>query len=66
MTPLDRLRLEKAAADCGFEMTAVPHQDGLELLISPPYPRTRPIRNVTLLPVTCPHRPYQRIGEVRG
>jgi putative restriction endonuclease len=31
MTPLDRLRLEKAAADCGFEMTAVPHQDGLEL-----------------------------------
>lgn len=31
MTPLDRLRLEKAAADCGFEMTAVPHPDGLEL-----------------------------------
>ncbi|HMN92735.1 MAG TPA: HNH endonuclease signature motif containing protein [Hydrogenophaga sp.] len=31
MTPLDRLRLEKAAADCGFEMTAVPYQDGLEL-----------------------------------
>lgn len=31
MTPLDRLRLEKAAADCGFEMTALPHQDGLEL-----------------------------------
>lgn len=31
MTPLDRLRLEKAAADCGFEMTAVPHSDGLEL-----------------------------------
>jgi len=31
MTPLDRLRLEKAAADCGFEMTAVPHHDGLEL-----------------------------------
>lgn len=31
MTPLDRLRLEKAAADCGFEMTAVPHTDGLEL-----------------------------------
>ena len=31
MTPLDRLRLEKAAADCGFEMTAVPHADGLEL-----------------------------------
>lgn len=31
MTPLDRLRLEKAAADCGFEMTAAPHPDGLEL-----------------------------------
>lgn len=31
MTPLDRWRLEKAAADCGFEMTAVPHADGLEL-----------------------------------
>jgi putative restriction endonuclease len=31
MTPLDRLRLEKAAADCGFEMTTVPHPDGLEL-----------------------------------
>lgn len=31
MSPLDRLRLEKAAADCGFEMTAVPHPDGLEL-----------------------------------
>jgi putative restriction endonuclease len=31
MTPLDRLRLEKAAADCGFEMTALPHPDGLEL-----------------------------------
>jgi hypothetical protein len=31
MTPLDRLRLEKAAADCGFEMTAVPQADGLEL-----------------------------------
>jgi len=31
MTPIDRLRLEKAAADCGFEMMAVPHTDGLEL-----------------------------------
>lgn len=31
MTPLDRLRLEKAAADSGFEMTAAPHPDGLEL-----------------------------------
>lgn len=31
MTPIDRFRLEKAAADCGFEMTAVPLPDGLEL-----------------------------------
>jgi hypothetical protein len=31
MSPLDRLRLEKAAADCGFEMTTVPHADGLKL-----------------------------------
>lgn len=31
MTPVERLRLEKAGADCGFEMTAVPHPDGLEL-----------------------------------
>lgn len=31
MNPIDRLRLEKAAADCGFEMTTVPRPDGLEL-----------------------------------
>ncbi len=31
MNAVDRLRLEKAAADCGFEMTAVPYPDGLEL-----------------------------------
>lgn len=31
MTTLDRLRLEKAASDCGFEMTAISHADGLEL-----------------------------------
>lgn len=31
MNPLDRLRIEKAAADCGFEMTALQRQDGLEL-----------------------------------
>lgn len=31
MTPIDRLRLEKAAADCGFEMMALPRQGGLEL-----------------------------------
>lgn len=31
MTPLDRLRLEKAAVDCGFEMTTVERDTGLEL-----------------------------------
>lgn len=39
MTPLDRLRLEKAAADCGFEMTALPHADGL-VLRSARFPET--------------------------
>ena len=31
MNPLDRLRLEKAATDCGFEMTPVTTSEGLEL-----------------------------------
>jgi len=31
MNPLDRVRLQKAAADCGFEMTATERDDGLEL-----------------------------------
>ena len=31
MTPLQRLRLEKAGSDCGFEMTAVPQAEGLAL-----------------------------------
>lgn len=31
MTPLDRLRIEKAAADCGFEMTPLERDAGLEL-----------------------------------
>jgi hypothetical protein len=31
MTPLDRLRIEKAAADCGFEMTPLARDGGLEL-----------------------------------
>lgn len=31
MTPLDRLRIEKAAADCGFEMVPVDVDGGLEL-----------------------------------
>ena len=31
MTPLQRVRLEKAAADCGFEMTPVEHIGGMQL-----------------------------------
>lgn len=31
MTPLDRLRIEKAGADCGFEMTPLERDGGLEL-----------------------------------
>lgn len=31
MTPFNRLRLEKAAADCGFEMTAILHLGGLQM-----------------------------------
>jgi putative restriction endonuclease len=31
MTPLEQLRLEKAAADCGFEMTPTDRDSGLEL-----------------------------------
>jgi hypothetical protein len=31
MTPLDRLRIEKAAADCGFEMSPLERDGGLEL-----------------------------------
>lgn len=31
MNPLDRLRLEKAATDCGFEMTPLTTSEGLEL-----------------------------------
>jgi putative restriction endonuclease len=31
VTPLDQLRIEKAAADCGFEMTPIDRDGGLEL-----------------------------------
>jgi hypothetical protein len=31
MTPIDRLRIEKAAADCGFEMTPLERDGGLEV-----------------------------------
>lgn len=43
MTPLHRLRLEKAAADCGFEMTVIPHPDGLEMR-SARFPETVVVR----------------------
>lgn len=39
MTPLERIRLEKAAADCGFERTPEPTDDGaLALLRSAQFP----------------------------
>ncbi len=31
VNPIDQLRIEKAATDCGFEMTPVEHEGGLEL-----------------------------------
>ncbi|MCX9154611.1 HNH endonuclease [Niveibacterium sp. 24ML] len=43
MTPLDRLRLEKAAADCGFEMQPRGLDDGLEMR-SARFPETVTVR----------------------
>ena len=40
MTPLDRTRLEKAAADCGFELTPVLQEEGRLLLGSSRFPET--------------------------
>ncbi|MFS2204077.1 HNH endonuclease [Variovorax sp. Varisp36] len=40
MTPLDRLRLEKAGADCGFEMTPRLTDDGVLELRSAAFPET--------------------------
>lgn len=40
MTPLERLRLEKAAADCGFERTPMPLNDGGMVLRSAQFPET--------------------------
>lgn len=45
MTPLDRLRIEKAAADCGFEMTPAARNGGLELC-SARFPETVTVRQV--------------------
>ena len=38
MNPLERIRLEKAAADCGFERTAILNQDGALELRSAQFP----------------------------
>ena len=38
MNPLERIRLEKAAADCGFERTAILNQDGVLELRSAQFP----------------------------
>lgn len=43
MNAMDRLRIEKAAADCGFEMTTAPYPDGLELR-SARFPETVMVR----------------------
>lgn len=43
MNPLDRVRLQKAAADCGFEMTAADRDGGLELR-SAHFPETVHVR----------------------
>lgn len=47
MTPLDRLRLEKAAADCGFEMTPTERSGSLELR-SATFPESVIVRSVGL------------------
>jgi predicted restriction endonuclease len=46
MTPLDRLRIEKAAADCGFEMTPLERDGGLELR-SARFPETVLVQQAT-------------------
>lgn len=40
MTPLDRLRIEKAAADCGFELTPVLDDDARLVLRSAAFPES--------------------------
>ena len=45
MNPLDRVRLEKAASDCGFEMMAVDRDDGL-VLRSAHFPETVHVRRL--------------------
>lgn len=45
MSPLERLRIEKAASDCGFEMMPLERQGGLELR-SAHFPETVVVRSV--------------------
>ncbi len=45
MNPIDRVRLQKAAADCGFEMTAADRDDGM-VLRSAHFPETLYVRPV--------------------
>ena len=45
MTPLERLRVEKAASDCGFERTPLEREGGLELR-SAHFPETVVVRSV--------------------
>lgn len=45
MTPIDRLRIEKAAADCGFEMSPRHLENGLELR-SARFPETVSVRQM--------------------
>ncbi|MES2957104.1 MAG: HNH endonuclease [Pseudomonadota bacterium] len=45
MSPLERLRVEKAASDCGFEMTPLEREDGLELR-SAHFPEAVVVRSV--------------------
>ena len=45
MTPIDRLRLQKAASDCGFEMDPTECEGGLELR-SARFPETLQVRAV--------------------
>lgn len=51
MTPLDRLRIEKAAADCGFEMTPLERDGGLELR-SARFPETVLVQPTTTATLT--------------
>lgn len=57
MTPLDRLRIEKAAADCGFERTPELRSDGSMELRSARFPEVVVVRSEAdrlLVSASCP------------